>query len=310
MATGGVKNVSEWEQIQEEITCAICGDIFCDPKTIPCLHTFCKECLQKSIEVNKKMANAVCCPLCRALLPEGDFNIPTNFRIKRFIEIFQKRTTLRQAAGAQSAETTSRGCGKCEENIPTVSWCIDCQVLLCYDCDEIHKKWKDFKLHKTATVREYLQAPQKYIMASIEQKQEEPKQLAAGEVLYCMLTEDHKETSFDEERTSKLKITEFQQEFKKLAIEKNNEECPSHMSSHNTTSMDLQGKSAANYPLCTAQYDFSSKVNHVLSFKKGDLFYVISKNEEWWFAKPKDSGNEGYIPSTYTVEFGFLSAYE
>ena len=42
------------------------------------------------------MANAVCCPLYRAVLPEGrrDFNIPTNFRIKRFIEIFQKRTTL------------------------------------------------------------------------------------------------------------------------------------------------------------------------------------------------------------------------
>ena len=54
---------TEWQHIKEEITCSICGDIFTDPKTIiPCLHTFCKKCVERSIESNKKMAVAVCCP--------------------------------------------------------------------------------------------------------------------------------------------------------------------------------------------------------------------------------------------------------
>ena len=94
-AMGGIENDSEWQQIQEEITCAICGDLFCDPKTmIPCLHTFCKECLERSIDASKKMGTASCCPFCRATLPENNLNAPTNFRIQRFIEIFPKRSSL------------------------------------------------------------------------------------------------------------------------------------------------------------------------------------------------------------------------
>ena len=57
MASGGEEK--EWQQIEEEITCSICGDLFTDPKTIPCLHTFCKQCIEKSIESNKKMASIV-----------------------------------------------------------------------------------------------------------------------------------------------------------------------------------------------------------------------------------------------------------
>ena len=37
MASDGVVPVEkEWQQIEEEITCSICGDLFTDPKIIPC----------------------------------------------------------------------------------------------------------------------------------------------------------------------------------------------------------------------------------------------------------------------------------
>ena len=79
MASGIEK---EWRQIEEEITCSICGNLFTDPKTIPCLHTFCKRCIERSIESNKKMAVIVCCPLCRAPLQQDEIaSTPTNFTI-------------------------------------------------------------------------------------------------------------------------------------------------------------------------------------------------------------------------------------
>ena len=111
MASGGVeKEWPEWQQIKEEITCSICGNLFTDPKTIPCLHTFCKQCIEKSIESNKKMASIVCCPLCRAPLPRDDMSsVPTNFTINHLVEIFGKRKE-----GGKSLALKEIKCSSCE----------------------------------------------------------------------------------------------------------------------------------------------------------------------------------------------------
>ena len=154
MASGGTVPVEkEWQQIEEEITCSICGDLFTDPKTIPCLHTFCKRCIEKSIESNKKMASIVCCPLCRAPLPRDDISsVPTNFTINRLVEIFGKR----KEAG-KSLQIT---CGNCGENgSPAITWCVDCETSLCQQCNHAHKIWKDFKSHKTVAINEFVKNP-------------------------------------------------------------------------------------------------------------------------------------------------------
>ncbi|XP_065886759.1 E3 ubiquitin-protein ligase TRIM71-like [Dysidea avara] len=156
MASGGGVE-KEWRQIEEEITCSICGDLFTDPKTIPCLHTFCKQCIERSIESNKKMAVIVCCPLCRAPLPQdGIASIPTNFTINRLVEIYGKRKESEQIS-------VTMKCGKCEEDAPSITWCLHCEEALCRDCNELHRKWKDFKSHKTVPISEFLQNPKQAV---------------------------------------------------------------------------------------------------------------------------------------------------
>ncbi|XP_065886761.1 E3 ubiquitin-protein ligase TRIM71-like [Dysidea avara] len=156
MASGGGVE-KEWREIEEEITCSICGDLFTDPKSIPCLHTFCKRCIERSIESNKKMAAIVCCPLCRAPLPQdGIASIPTNFTINRLVEIYGKRKESGQIS-------VTMKCGKCEEDAPAITWCLDCEEALCRDCNEFHRKWKDFKSHKTVPISEFLQNPKQAV---------------------------------------------------------------------------------------------------------------------------------------------------
>ena len=138
----------ESQQVKEEITCSICGDLFADPKNIPCLHTFCKRCIERSIESNKKMAVIVCCPLCRAPLPQdGMASIPTSFTISRFVETFRKHQT-------ESAEEISETeCSNCEPNgLPAVMWCMNCTESLCCNCNETHKNLKGLKSHKTIPI--------------------------------------------------------------------------------------------------------------------------------------------------------------
>ena len=66
-----------------------------------------------------------------------------------------------------------------------------------------------------------------------------------------------------------------------------------------------------NYPIYVGKYDYDSRTDDDLSFKKGDLMYIISTDEgDWWFARAKDGGREGYIPSNYVAEYKSLDAEE
>ena len=67
----------------------------------------------------------------------------------------------------------------------------------------------------------------------------------------------------------------------------------------------------AKYLLYVAKYDCSTTEDTCLNFKKGDLFYVLSTDEEgWWFAKAKNSGQEGYIPNNFVAKVNTLDAEE
>ena len=171
----------EWRQIKEEISCSICRDLFTDPKTIPCLHTFCKRCIERSIVSSKKMATIVCCPLCRAPLPQdGIAYIPTNFTINRLVEIFKKRKESGQGS-------VTMKCGKCKKGSEAIKWCMECRNPLCQKCNEFHENWEDFESHKTVPINEFLQNPIQ-ALAGTPEKAEFCKLVAHSEQkldLYC-----------------------------------------------------------------------------------------------------------------------------
>ena len=178
MVSGGVEK--KWQQIEEEITCSICGDLFTDPKTIPCLHTFCKQCIEKSIESNKKMASIVCCPLCRAPLPRDDMSsVPTNFTINRLVEIFGKRKE-----GGKSLALKEIKCSSCERSLPAITWCTECENSLCEQCNDAHQMMKAFKSHQTIAVEEFVKNPK--LVLSTPEKPEACKSHSKQALdLYC-----------------------------------------------------------------------------------------------------------------------------
>ena len=48
--------------IKDCLLCAICLDLYKDPRALPCQHVFCNRCLQNSLKVDPK------CPKCRVEL--------------------------------------------------------------------------------------------------------------------------------------------------------------------------------------------------------------------------------------------------
>ena len=65
------------------------------------------------------------------------------------------------------------------------------------------------------------------------------------------------------------------------------------------------------FPLFVGKYDYASRTDDDLSFKKGDLLYIINTDEgDWWYARSKHTGQEGYIPNNYVAEYKSLDAEE
>ncbi|XP_065919890.1 E3 ubiquitin-protein ligase TRIM71-like [Dysidea avara] len=75
MASGGGEE-KEWRQVKDEITCSICGDLFTDPKTIPCFHTFFLQSPEQAVaeaefcktHIATKQALNLYCKTCSSLI--------------------------------------------------------------------------------------------------------------------------------------------------------------------------------------------------------------------------------------------------
>ncbi|XP_046548762.1 E3 ubiquitin-protein ligase TRIM56-like [Haliotis rubra] len=95
------------ELSDQHLSCSICMELYTDPKQLPCLHNFCKQCL--STHILKKVAGsgdvAFPCPVCRNMckpanpdpskIMEWVDSFPDNFFIKNLMDTFetQSRTT-------------------------------------------------------------------------------------------------------------------------------------------------------------------------------------------------------------------------
>ena len=66
-----------------------------------------------------------------------------------------------------------------------------------------------------------------------------------------------------------------------------------------------------NVPVYIAMYDYNSQMKEDLNFRKGDLMYIINREDgDWWYARHKTNGQEGYIPSNYIAEWKSLESQE
>src|SRR6218665_2051875 len=78
------------EKLRDITECPICMNAFTDPRILPCIHTFCSECLKLISEAEKKKpGDKMLCPLCRKefMIPEdGMHGVQKNFLMGNLLE--------------------------------------------------------------------------------------------------------------------------------------------------------------------------------------------------------------------------------
>ncbi|KAM4580776.1 tripartite motif containing 35-28 [Odontesthes bonariensis] len=121
---------------QQDLTCPVCQGIFQDPMLLPCTHSFCRECLQKSWQVNRK------CPVCRKEFEEVQA-IP-NRALKDTAESFLKQSNRRTKQYPPSEEV-------CNLHLkPLELFCEKDEEPVCVDCVTLHSMHRLFPLKEAA----------------------------------------------------------------------------------------------------------------------------------------------------------------
>ena len=141
-------------QLEEQLNCSICLDIYTDPKLLQCFHTYCRKCLIKLVVRDQQGELSVTCPTCRqaTLVPaNGVTGLQSAFQTNKFLRIrddlVKKRDTaisLEESKDPQTSLTSSskKTTPNCFEHSDKERelYCETCSELICWKC--ILKKGK------------------------------------------------------------------------------------------------------------------------------------------------------------------------
>ena len=151
MATAPNSDVTQ--QMEELLTCCFCLNNLNEPITLPCFHSFCKECLARYVEIQRKEArqegrpeHLFDCPTCRTQIQlkqdESVKGLSSNFFINNLLDILK----IQQEAQKPPCESC------CAPQVSDQYRCTDCQRYLCGNCVSTHNN--DFSDHVVLTLEE------------------------------------------------------------------------------------------------------------------------------------------------------------
>ncbi|XP_015762187.1 PREDICTED: E3 ubiquitin-protein ligase TRIM71-like [Acropora digitifera] len=136
-----------FKRLKKEAECPLCLDTVKNPKTLPCLHSFCLECLDKLANfARRQLQTTIKCPVCQTSFPIPDkdtfANLPTSFHLNRLVDVLAL-----EESGSQPQK-----CNSCDENNPATSYCFVCQTFMCASCFQSHQRFKATRGHRNVLI--------------------------------------------------------------------------------------------------------------------------------------------------------------
>ncbi|XP_073491964.1 uncharacterized protein [Aquarana catesbeiana] len=118
----------EWVYMKLAVTCSVCMDIFADPVTLACGHSFCLGCITKTWK--EQFDGESSCPQCRQRFKKKP-DLKRSLTLSQIVECYQ--------SSQPDCGATSHGCTYCTHNtVPAVGACLTCESFLCNDHLNVH----------------------------------------------------------------------------------------------------------------------------------------------------------------------------
>ena len=120
------------EDLEKEITSAVCQEHFTDPKVLPCLHYYCKQCLF-NLASKAGEGKPFSCPKCHqetTLPADGEKELKTAFSVNCLKSMYEKHKRI------ISKQVTCEICKNCKAD--GVAFCQQYDNFACQSCVQMH----------------------------------------------------------------------------------------------------------------------------------------------------------------------------
>ncbi|XP_031749164.1 E3 ubiquitin/ISG15 ligase TRIM25-like [Xenopus tropicalis] len=129
--------------LREELNCSICWDIYTDPVTLPCGHSFCQGCIGRTWDGQKEIGETPSCPECRQRYRRQP-ELKRNLRLRNIAE--------RLLSALPKSNGTGVLCTYCvHAPVPAAKSCLLCETSLCGAHITAHIKSLEHVLIKPTT---------------------------------------------------------------------------------------------------------------------------------------------------------------
>uniref|UniRef100_A0A8C5QLP5 Uncharacterized protein n=1 Tax=Leptobrachium leishanense TaxID=445787 RepID=A0A8C5QLP5_9ANUR len=128
--------------LRDELTCSICLNIYTDPVTLPCGHSFCRTCIGDVLDTQEG-SGAYKCPECRAESQERPALVK-NRKLRNIAENIRSTHPEQEEAGIP--------CTYCIQSpVPAAKTCLLCEASLCENHLRVHSKSAEHVLTEPTT---------------------------------------------------------------------------------------------------------------------------------------------------------------
>ncbi|XP_041801598.1 E3 ubiquitin/ISG15 ligase TRIM25-like [Chelmon rostratus] len=136
------------EQLEHELSCPICLQLYFDPVVLPCGHNYCRACISKTVDTASKNDKTLPrCPECREEY-QGMDSLQRNFKLCSIVEGFQATALQPDRQPETVPEKMEVFCDHCiDEQSLAAKTCMKCEVSLCLRHFQRHQEKESFRAH-------------------------------------------------------------------------------------------------------------------------------------------------------------------
>ncbi|XP_028399259.1 tripartite motif-containing protein 45-like [Dendronephthya gigantea] len=142
-------------ELEENLECTVCLEPLKDPRTLPCFHSFCKDCLEDVVKTCRDKAprgrpvREFPCPYCREIFTlDPDKNV-ADMRRNHFICNIVRATAVLNR-DRKIGVPCSHNCSQSY----SVARCVTCENFLCQECLTAHNNYRANADHSVLTMEE------------------------------------------------------------------------------------------------------------------------------------------------------------
>ncbi|XP_078586798.1 E3 ubiquitin-protein ligase TRIM33-like [Branchiostoma floridae x Branchiostoma japonicum] len=139
------------------LQCGICKKDFNRPKLLPCLHSFCENCLVKHLDESpshgeeyEEVPASLKCPICTTVVtvPDGENHLQW-LKDNHFIVSLANSVEIQKRLIKSDVV-----CNVCDGGQKATARCLHCEEFLCAECVSAHQRVKLTRDHQVKTLEE------------------------------------------------------------------------------------------------------------------------------------------------------------